>query len=166
MLDAAELIGAARLLLSSGEEASDGRLRRAISTAYYALFHALLRAGADRFAGASEAASPAYAILYRGFSHGRMKAVCAAVDVARLSLTLQRQLGRDVIHPELRDCARAFIELQRARHLADYDPHYVCTQAGAADSVDQAEVAISAFARAPEADRSDLLAFMLTPARD
>jgi hypothetical protein len=49
-LNPPELLGAAKLLadFEGGAPPSDSRLRRAISTAYYAVFHAALTAAADQ----------------------------------------------------------------------------------------------------------------------
>ena len=68
MPDPAELLGVAKLLSVTGPAPpTDAQLRRAASTAYYAVFHAVLRAAADRFMGAGQASAPGDAILYRGF---------------------------------------------------------------------------------------------------
>lgn len=168
MLDPAELLRTSKLLLepAAGAPASDGQLRRAVSTAYYALFHTLLKAAAERFMGAGSAGRPGYAILYRGFSHGRMKSVCQAVDVAQLSAHLSRQLGRSAIDRSLRDCASGFVALQLARHQADYDPLARFDLAYATDIVDLATLAIDAFASAPVEERADLLALMLSTSRE
>ena len=56
------------------------RLRRAVSAAYYALFHHVLRTGADRFIGTSRRHTAGYAMLYRSFAHARMKDVCQEID--------------------------------------------------------------------------------------
>jgi uncharacterized protein (UPF0332 family) len=48
-----ELIAAARFMVTASDpsELTDARLRRAISTAYYAVFHTVLHAAAKRFMG-------------------------------------------------------------------------------------------------------------------
>ncbi len=168
VIDPAQLLAAARLLAAPGASPSpsEGQLRRAISTAYYALFHTFLRAGAERFMGLRANRRPGYAILYRGFNHGRMKTICAAVDAPRLSPALERQLGCQAVHPDVRNCANIFLALQGARHRADYDPYAVFTHGDAVKLTDQAELAMSIFARAPEDERSDFLALMLATTRD
>ena len=80
---------AARLLadpnMTGATGPDDARLRRAVSTAYDAVFHMVLRAAADRFMGPDEQASPGYSILYRGFSHAQIRSACAALLPAKLS---------------------------------------------------------------------------------
>ena len=61
VLDPSELLDVARLLAAANANPAppEGQLRRAISTAYYALFHAVLRAGTQRFTGPGHEAEPA-----------------------------------------------------------------------------------------------------------
>lgn len=168
MLHPPELLEAARLLAPAEPEPppSQGRLRRAISTAYYALFHAVLRTGARRFMGDGSGEQPGYALLYRGFSHSRMKAVCKGLDVPRLAPNLERKLRTQSVSQDLRDFARMFVALQDARHLADYDPHMPLTNADALAWIDQADLATQAFARVPASEQADVLALMLANVRD
>lgn len=86
MLDPAELLAVARLLTAKGAAPppNEAQLRRAISTAYYSLFHSALRVAADRFLGVSKRDKPAYGLIYRGFNHGRMKQICREIDKPKL----------------------------------------------------------------------------------
>jgi hypothetical protein len=162
-----ELLGLARLLVARGSNPpTEAQLRRAASTAYYAVFHTGARAGASRFMGAGAEAGAGFAVLYRGFNHGRMKSVCRALDVPRLASNLQRQLGRTAASQHLREFARLFVALQEARHRADYDPQVPLGHADAMELVNRAEFAIQAFDRVPNDERADVLALMLANARD
>ncbi len=124
MPDPSALLAVARLLLSAEPEspASDARLRRAVSTAYYALFHKVLQSGAECFMGPGKQRTAGYSLLYRSFNHGRMRSVCESLDVQTLSKNLQKQLGRTAVRHDMRDFAGAFVALQDERHVADYDP--------------------------------------------
>jgi uncharacterized protein (UPF0332 family) len=51
MPDPAELLAVARQLANSLPQPNDAQLRRAVSTAYYAVFHKILLAAAERFMG-------------------------------------------------------------------------------------------------------------------
>jgi hypothetical protein len=53
-----------------GVNATQADLRRAVSTAYYALFHLLVEDGGQRWQGGS---APAVTGLERGLDHGPMK---------------------------------------------------------------------------------------------
>ena len=107
-----ELIGTARRLAAPNalSKARQSDLRRSISTAYYALFHALAKDGADLFVGASASRpNAAWAQTYRAVEHGFARNACTQV----------RGLG---FPAPLVDCAETFVRLQQQRHVADYDP--------------------------------------------
>jgi uncharacterized protein (UPF0332 family) len=83
-------------------------LRRAVSTAYYALFHLLIDEAVSKWAVERQRS-----ILARTFEHGKMKAICDDVVKAAKS--------GGTVAPELVTVARNFIQLQQHRHTADYD---------------------------------------------
>ena len=68
VLGPTDLIAAARLL-AEAERLTEAHIRRAISTAYYAVFHHVLGAGATRFLHDGKHDGAAFSVLYRGFSH-------------------------------------------------------------------------------------------------
>ena len=90
------------------EEPKQASLRRAVSTAYYALFHLLIDEAVSKWSVERQRS-----ILARTFEHGRMKAICDDVQKTAKS-------GGPVL-PELYIVARSFIQLQQHRHTADYD---------------------------------------------
>jgi len=90
------------------EEPKQASLRRAVSTAYYALFHLLIDESVAKWAVQRQRS-----VLARTFEHGRMKKVCEELKKSASS-------GAAVL-PELENVARAFIQLQQSRHRADYD---------------------------------------------
>ena len=166
MPNPAGLVAAGRLLLTAGAgPPSEAQLRRAVSTAYYALFHALLGAGATRFMGPGQQARPGYALLYRGYQHGRMRRVCQDLDVAALRPAVARQLGRSQVGPAMRRVAAAFVALQDARHASDYDPAARFDVADVTAALTEAEDAIAAFTAIPPEDQADILALMLVDPR-
>lgn len=106
-------------------------LRRGISTAYYALFHLLVHEATGRLVAVA-ALRPRVA---RSFDHKIMKAVCQ--DYVKL---FSNPAGQ-VVPQGIRDIASAFVELQKARHEADYDTSATITQAEADTAVIRAEAA-------------------------
>ena len=136
-----------------------------MSTAYYALFHKVLQTAADRFMDMDKRHSAGYGILYRGFNHGRMKAVCEALNVTALSRSLQQQLGRTAVSEAMRDFASSFITLQTARHRADYDPSVSFSLVNSASLVEAAGLAMSAFDHVLPDEKADVLALMLAAPR-
>jgi hypothetical protein len=124
VLDPAELLAVARVLLAVGAPSPPGQaqLRRAASTAYYALFHKILRTAGERFAGSGQEESGAYAILYRSFDHAHRKRVCEDLQVSTLKDRIKGPLRRNTVSQHTRDFAGTFPAFQDIRHLADYDP--------------------------------------------
>lgn len=114
MAFADELLGVAKELVELNrvplEQAS---LRRAVSTAYYALFHLL--AGE---ATANWNRAELRPLLGRVFEHGKMKQACSKVADWNLNIPSfeDRSTG-----DHLRVVARAFIQAQERRENADYD---------------------------------------------
>ena len=140
-------------------------MRRAVSTAYYALFHNVLAAGASRFMGAGTETSPGYSILYRSFADGRIKTVCEGLDVASLGRNLARQLGRNSVSADMREFASHFVSLQDARHVADYDPGAEFSPSAVEGLLDAAEIAFAAFDGTDPGKQADVLALMLSNPR-
>lgn len=137
-----ELIGTARRLArASRNRPRQADLKRAVSTAYYALFHALAKDAADRLIGVGAARTDrAWVQTYRALDHGFAKNACRET----------RNLG---FPANLVDCANEFVELQDARHRADYDPEARYSRAEALDWVARAEVAIAKLKASSNKDR-------------
>lgn len=99
---------------SSGRQVE---LRRAISAAYYGVFHAVMRAAADTYVGSSNRKSAEYSLAYRHIDHAGLKTACEAFK--RPFSESDRLSPSD---PDIRAFAAAVLELQARRHSADYDP--------------------------------------------
>jgi uncharacterized protein (UPF0332 family) len=82
--------------------------RRAVSTAYYAVFHALMQLCAEELLGSSKQSGPEYEIVYRSLNHGSLK---DAFNKKPLNTV-----------PTLKEIGDRVVELQTARNLADYVP--------------------------------------------
>jgi uncharacterized protein (UPF0332 family) len=92
-------------------------LRRAVSTAYYALFHLLIREATGNWKRAAQRP-----LLARGFEHGRMKAACEKKrSELRAHLGIIPPPADLTIARQLLAVADMFIKSQDLRHLADYD---------------------------------------------
>ena len=168
MADPSELLAAARLLLDGegGNPPTDAQLRRAVSTAYYAVFHCILRAAADRFMGPDKAASAGYALLYRSFDHRHMKTVCEALQASTLRGRFRRHLRKASVSQEVQEFAEIFGELQDARHAADYDPLASLVISDVMALIDSAAVAMRIFDQVAPDEKSDVLALLMVRARD
>ena len=102
-----DMIQAARVLAESAPgDPMQARLRRAVSTAYYAVFHCLAATAADLFIGRTR--TPAWHRVYRALEHGRARSAC-------------REAQTTPNYPEeIRYFAKRFVALQKARQQADY----------------------------------------------
>jgi hypothetical protein len=142
------------------------QLRRAVSTAYYALFHKISYAAARRFMGPDQENSAGYAILYRSFDHRHMKTVCQALQVSTLKERFRVHLRRNEVSKDMRDFVMAFPALQEARHLADYDPGVEFLPREVLSLIESANAAMMAFDRAEPAEQADILALLMVRTRD
>ena len=140
-LSADGLLEAAQHLLPTGRgRPRKARLRRAISTAYYAVFVALTIEASYHYPdGAAKNA------VRRLVSHTAARAACR--DLARTG-SVRWLHGNPRCHPELLAFADGFDSLHLLRHLADYDPDYSCTKLDAVAALGRAEAAIEALSSA------------------
>ena len=138
-------------------------LRRAISAAYYALFHCLLRAAADDLVGATARArrSSSYTLTYRAFDHSVMLRTCEDALKPTLPDRLKVFLGASKFPKEIQYAAQVFVDLQGLRHRADYDPNIRFYKSDALDAIVRASFATMQFARADKEMRRLFLLIML-----
>ena len=161
MIDPHQLIGVARLLATPPRRGApqQAKLRRSISSAYYALFHHLLESATTELIGADRR-QPSYAIVYRSFEHAELRKSCAQVQVPVLSREVQKAVGFASFGPDVRECATFFVELQQARHEADYNPIAKMSLSDARGAIAKAEGAIAALGRAPAQQRKLFLTLL------
>jgi uncharacterized protein (UPF0332 family) len=114
-------------------------LRRAVSTAYYALFHLLVTAASQSLGRGS---APLSRLLARAFDHSEMEKACGTFAAGgAMPQAVTGAYGPIVVPPELRRVAQAFRDLQEARHDADYGTDRVWTKTEAITEVERAEQA-------------------------
>jgi len=132
-----ELLSLSRHLVDRNPGAQiEGDLRRAISTAYYAVFHLLITAAMSNIVK-DIAFRPR---LGRAFQHGQMKNFCEEYF----------RKNPDKATDELLLIADAFRELHAAREEAEYDGTVTVEHAYSASKVKQAEAAFNAWLTAEE----------------
>jgi hypothetical protein len=116
------------------------RASAAQSSAYYALFHLLVDEAANRLVtGPNRTALRA--ALARAFVHGDMKEAAQGFANSNPSAKVRPALATLKLPPQLVSVAAAFVDLQQARHEADYDTGRRFTRQVALDLVEQAEKA-------------------------
>ena len=166
-IDPDKLLRQARALAGIGAgrgRPSPTNHRRAVSAAYYALFHSLCLHAAEYMLPATAPPDEAHRAT-RWFNHKDIRGVCEIVaDCAAvttpvsgrpkkvglsaeplwLALSSPSGAGRvSVVPPELAFVVDAFLTLRNARHAADYDHLAAFPKATTAGHVKDAEEAVS-----------------------
>jgi len=146
---AAELVRHARELIGGqygppSSASNEVMLRRALSSAYYGLFHRLTTAGSMPFAAGGE---PLRFQAARAFSHTAMRKVCDAYvrSPARPFPPGLEKLSPAPPDRRLIGIALAFTRLQEGRHSADYDLSTAIEPRYASELVRLAETALADF---------------------
>ena len=139
-----DLIATSRLLTTTphpNTQPLQDSLRRAVSTAYYAMFHALASSNADCLVGIpyDPLTEHAWSRVYRGLNHG----------AARRNLS--QDLG--LFSAQVRQFADVFSQLQEQRHLADYDQRKTFSLDETVDWISLAETAIEVFMQTDPEER-------------
>ena len=143
-----DLIRIARHLASGAVGGIRGRprqaeLRRAVSAAYYALFHALALNCANRLAGSARnsRSETSWQQTYRALEHGHARNQC------------NHQSAMSVFPAEIRAFGRRFVFMQGQRQQAEYSPTASYSRGWVVQLINESEDAITAFDGAPNADR-------------
>ncbi len=154
-MDPTELIDGAYKLLAGDDEPHAGNLRRAISNAYYALFHTVCRQIAETFVSSDLfGETEAWRLFYRALNHGDAKKVCQ-------SLISLKSTDRS-----LAEIAATFVKLQQERHDADYAWRFEgVTRQDVLLKIENANRAITALHLLPAQTRSDFLARLVLKER-
>jgi hypothetical protein len=113
---------AKRLAGLDSKKPKQGNLRRADSSAYYALFHFLVDQACRLVVGSQHKQAPFRQVLGRAFEHGTMKSACVSFAGGTLKVTVAKGLPPTFSIPvEIKLLAGFFVDLQLQRHFADYD---------------------------------------------
>lgn len=142
-IEPAELLDLADHLAGRGAGPGKPRtvyLRRSISTAYYAIFHRLTQHTAQRLLGDS-AWTVEHAAVARWVAHTDLAALADAAN-GRGNRALVGVIAP--VDQKLANLAQNFIDLQDARHSADYDDFFPVSKAVTLSYVDAARQATDA----------------------
>ena len=113
-----------------------------MSSSYYALFHCLAKNCADLLARTGANTSrPAWRQAYRALQHGTTKSRCE-----------QREVMREFPNP-IQDFGNLFVEMQRKRHTADYDPDAQFRKSDVVTDIERVEDVVTRFSRVAAKDR-------------
>ena len=155
-----DLIAAGRATLipqPPATQPTQAAIRRAISTAYYATFHALTASNGDALIGPvhDQLTADAWTQIYRGLNHGHAK--------SQLEPEVKRNQPR--LSADAQNFADLFCDLQDERHNADYNPRETFTAQAANTWLDTAEAAITDFLRTSRSERAAVAILTLTRSR-
>lgn len=150
-----DLLTIAEHLASGGVRPQPGRPKqaeicRAVSATYYALFHTLAHDAANLLVGDRKTTrtKQAWRQTYRALNHGRVKTQCSNRVVNRFP-------------PEIQNFAKLFVEMQRRRHIADYDPFAQFSRFRVSQLIVQTRSAIDGFMAVHSDDRRAFAVFVL-----
>lgn len=96
-------------------------LRRAVSAAYYSLFHLLIDEATVMMFGRGGSKRRLRDVLARGFSHSSMAAACKSFEDGNLPASIASVLSPLPVPADLQTVAALFRQLQEERHRADYN---------------------------------------------
>ena len=148
LLDQAE-----HLAKRSPKKPRQADLCRAVSSAYYGVFHALCAMNADMLVGVGVLRlSMAWRQAYRSVDHGQAKKRC-------------KDSVNNGFPPHLVNFANAFVKLQELRHRADYDPQASFLKSEVMNYVAEARHALSALRHSNRTDRRAFAVYVLLPQR-
>jgi len=115
-----ELLEQSERLLAQGQATShQADLRRAVSSAYYALFHFAIQECCDSLLGPAQKGQPLWIILSRAFVHEDMRETSKTFASTKLPEYMGQHFRE--IPAELKRFAGTFSNLQEQRHTADHD---------------------------------------------
>lgn len=144
-------------------------LRRAISTAYYALFHELVSWSVARALSEPDREQERWAVS-RWFQHAEIRQVSLWVSAlafddkgvpAGVAALFGGADAAKQIPAELQFVAESFVALHKARQSADYDPALDLTRADAITLIDLAATAISTWRAMPSGHHRDLFLMLM-----
>ena len=158
-MDAYEMILMARALASGALGSGRGRprqseLRRAVSLAYYAMFHSLAKQSADMLVGATRGrrSQRAWLQAYRSLDHRLAAAQCRRPVIRRFP-------------EEIQEFAEQFVGNQQMRHDADYNPDVSYARYQVLELIDQTERVVLDFERPDTLDKRAFAVYVMFRSR-
>ncbi len=161
-----EFLTAARTLAAQ-QSPTQGELRRAVSSAYYAMFHALCETCANCLhrAKVKNRCERAWARTYRAVNHRTAVDACKKLVNEKPN---QHTRKREYNFPsKIQNFADTFITMQGHRHDADYNPSVTqYKKAQVIGHIDSAEISINKLITSPLKHREAFVSFILFKVRE
>jgi uncharacterized protein (UPF0332 family) len=140
-------------------------LRRAVSSAYYSVFHATMTAAADNLMGRTRRSSAQYALAYRSIDHKSLRDICEEIRRPTLRDRYKPYEPAGGFGNDIRAFAQYLLGLQQKRHAADYDPAIRFASSEARASVSAARGALIHLQNASDMQRTAFLSLLVFPPR-
>jgi uncharacterized protein (UPF0332 family) len=140
-------------------------VRRAISAAYYAVFHFVVAAAADQFVGVTKRHTSEYGRVYRSIDHRALRELYEDLGKPTAPAKYRAHTPASGFGPNISAFVTAFVELQEKRHAADYDPMIKVTLSEAQLIIKTARVAIRRFEKTSGSRRRAFISLLLFPPR-
>lgn len=114
------------------------------------MFHCLAQTSADLLIGGAGSVRSRHAWLevYRALAHGSAKSACEDPRLARFPTAV-------------RDFANKFVEMQKKRHDADYNPYAKFYRSDLMADIAAVELIVDSFQKVPVTDRRAFASFVL-----
>lgn len=144
------------LILKQGRP-SQAKLRRSISNSYYAVFHLILEEGVSLLVGQKGVDAQLIFYFQRSFEHTGIKDACELIIKQKLPSRHAPIIGP--FPAQCKSIASLFIELQKARHRADYDLSSPLSKSQAGAYLAIAEQVFSAWSTAKQTEETALKQF-------
>jgi hypothetical protein len=155
--DPDRLFDQADALINNHQDETD--LRRAVSAAYYGVFHFTLSALADWIVGSANRSTERYVLVYRSVDHKVLRALCDQFRGATLNAAIQPFEPTGGFGP-IGDFARAVLNLFELRILADYNPARQLSHTDALGAVSSARPAVANFQAATQKQQEAFLTLL------
>ena len=133
-------------------------VRRAISAAYYAVFHLVCIEATNFVIGQRWQREPRYTQVYRSVDHRDFRTARTTVGLARLDAATIKLAPPGGFPDGLRQFAFTAMDRQARRHAADYDPTGLLRTRDAQVAVSLGRSALAAYRQASAESRMAILA--------
>ena len=141
-IDPTDLLRHARAVAGNLPDRTETDYRRAVSAAYYALFHAVTLQAARVEAGSKSNLPERWDTLTRRIRHKDVRLVATWVAGGAPAERYASRFAELEFGKQVESIARAFLSLVREREEADYSHSSVFTQQRAVDAIDTASEAL------------------------
>jgi hypothetical protein len=152
---------AGKLISAQAGRPRQADIRRVISAAYDAIFHATITAAVDQFVGVTNRDRSRFGLVYRSVSHAWLRDLCKEVQKPTLSNRFKPFAPPTGFGSNITAFAAAVVELQEKRHFADYDVMIRMNRSDAALAIATARAALKRFSRASRTRRLAFLSLLL-----